>query len=90
MSVYPGYYMLMDSGKGWEGESAVLQSPWMVVKQESQLELRVHMNAHPQDTIAGLKIIRTSKVGFPEELLDTVRAQGSSGWFTYVITTSVK
>ncbi len=76
--------MLMDSGKGWDGESAVLQSPFIVVKEESQLEFSVHMNVHSQDTIAGLKIIRTSKVGFPEELLDTVRAQGSSGWFTYV------
>ncbi len=69
--------MLMDSGMGWEGESTVLQSPFKAVEEESQLVFSVHMNAHKQDTIMKLNVIRTSEVGFPEELLKTVRPKRS-------------
>ncbi len=73
--------MLMDSGRGWEGETAVLQSPWKAVEEESQLIFRVHMKANKTDAIMKLNVFRTSEVGFPEELLKTVRPKGS-GWFT--------
>ncbi len=72
----------MDSGKGWEGDIAVLQSPWKILEEESQLVFSVHMDANPADMIVQLDVIKTSEVGFPDEVLKIIRPQRYSGWFT--------